>query len=50
MNVVIFDIGCVNLNLVKFVIVCYGYEFKVSCDLDVVLLVDKLFLFGVGIV
>lgn len=50
MNVVIFDIGCVNLNSVKSVIARYGYEFKVSRDSDVVLLVDKLFLFGVGIV
>lgn len=50
MNVVIFDIGCVNFNLVKLVIGCYGYELVVSCDLEVVLCVDKLFFFGVGIV
>lgn len=50
MNVVIFDIGCVNLSLVKFVVVCYGYILVVSCEVEIVLCVDKFFLFGVGMV
>ena len=47
-NVVIIDTGCANIASVRIAIERLGYKPKITCDADIILSADKVFLPGVG--